>query len=418
MKKNLVKYLLTVLCVAFCLSGCGGAGRTVVNSETKSEDRDKEDDEEERDVKEEKDKEEKDKEKKDKEKKDTQKENKEDDEQDKDVVENDDIVDDEEKKDTDSELETKEGVYNIAINGVMMQIPRTFNVSVHDEDSIMLTEADYKYEMRLLVRNESYTESLKDMDSLAEKLEGLDVIILEDMHECKINGKSYAYCTYKYEDEEYVYMLAYTGAAGDNRIGMNIMAYSEMSDEELLEEIDKFVHDTEETDQPNTTEEELSKANNVTTSEAVESVDFEVASGKYRTKVPAGFYLRDSYQSDDSCETHFFDSEYETIDATARIFAVECEFNIEQYLKDETDRDFSSEYSNIEISKVKKEEVNGNTVYYATMSYDYSDTHYDKLFAAFYLPDGAAFVFDAGTLYEEELSLELFEGFMNAEKID
>ena len=412
MKKNSLKSLLVVLCVAFGISGCGStAGRSLTSSGVESEKDNKEDDKE-KDNEEQKDKEKNDKKKDDKKKDDKKQDDKEKDNNDKADKEDDD------KKNSDKGNESAvDRAYKVPLNGVMMYIPRTYHVSVYEEDSIMLIEGDYNFEMRLLVRDESYEDELSNLDSLTEKLKDSGVTIVEDIKEGKINGKSYAYCTYKDDEaDDTLLMLAYTAGAGDKRIGMNIAINSEMSDVEVLEQIDEFLHNTEQTDEPDVTEDDLLENMHVSDGEAVDHAQITLGNASYTIKVPSNFYYVDSSNLEDSSYL-MFESEFLTIDVNTIIRSKLLAVDAEQYIKEEAELDYDNMYSTFDLSEIKKKEVNGNTVYYLFVSYtDDEDNVYNRFYAACNLPDGALYIVEAYSINEkDELTWELFEDFMHIE---
>lgn len=412
MKKNVIKYLLVVTTLSCMLCGCGNTGsktQTFGNSQSEAEtDENEEDSEEEKKSEED--------EKSDDEKKSEEDEKSDDKEKSEENQESDEKPEDDSDGKKSDDNQTAAGNYEVALDGILFTIPRTFSVTVTDEtEGVYINDEDYNFEMVLVVRDGSYTESLKDKESLMENAQKKGYTITKEIRECEINDKSYAYFTYESEDYDVVNTVAYTEGAGDKRIGMNIIINSDMTQEEVLEIIDTFLHDTEKTGKPDTTLEDLMEANHVSDGIALEETKLKLGDKTYTAKVPSGYYYMDEYSSDDSY-TQMFESENQQINVSIRIMELPYYGTPKEYVKDEFEMvdENDSDYSQVERSEIEETKVNGNTVYYGSMTYLYKGKVYKDLFAACELPDGESYILDVNTLYEEEnLSFDMFQDFMD-----
>ena len=401
MKKNAIKYLLIVTTLSCMLCGCGNTDKktqTFGNSQSESEeDTNKKDAEDSADKN------------KPEEKKDSDEEADKKSDEEKKSEEN-------EKSQNDDQGKKAAGNYEIALNGVLFTIPKTYDITiVEDTETVYINDEDYNFEMSMVVREDSYTEALKDKESLTENARKEDITIIKDITECEINGKSYAYFTFEFHDYDTVNTIAYTEGAGDKRIGMNIIINSDMTTEEVLEIVDTFLHDTKKTDVANTTVSDLSEMDQVSTGKALQETELKLGDKTYTVKVPDGYYYMDDHTSEGSY-LQIFESENQKVSVNIMLMEEPYCGTAKEYVKSEAESidESDSDYSEVKKSQIEQTEVNGNTVYYGTLSYVYNDGPYKKLFAACELPGGESYVMEVTTLYNEEsVTFDIFEDFMD-----
>ncbi|MBR1691916.1 MAG: hypothetical protein IJ711_03985 [Lachnospiraceae bacterium] len=307
------------------------------------------------------------------------------------------------------------GSYEIVSNGVLFHIPKSFEVRIDDETgNIYINDENYNYELVMVVADGSYEESLTDKEHLMENAKKFDITVQKEVTEYTVNGKSYAYFTFEYNDGSGITSVVYTAATSDKKVGINLIRNSDITEEEVIDQIDAFLHNAEGTELADSTEQDTFRADFVRDGEPVSETRLKLGSVVVEAKVPEGYYYIDEFMTDYSY-AQMFESEDEKISVTTYLYEAGVFESAAGYVEQQVgliDPDDSS-YSDVQVLDKAQEQVNGNLIIYGGVRYMYDSTTFTHIYAACTLPDRSMYLLDASTLYDEELGFDTIRDFMD-----
>ncbi len=314
------------------------------------------------------------------------------------------------------------GEYIIVSNGVRFTIPDDYAVSIEDESgNIYIDDKDLDFNLVMIVRDGSYEESLKDKDELTAKAREQDVDIVKDVTEYTSDGKSYAYFTFSYKDENGDYTVIYTGATKDKRIGMNMTINAgDLTEEDVIDRINVFLKTAEATDLADTTQEDLYSQEGLNDTsmqaegESIDETELKLGNTTIKVKIPDDYL----YQSDeDVLEEDMFAKQYfqseDLSDVTLSLYAEGLYDDLKELVDSECIVNDNAKGAKTEGPKEKS--IDGKKVVYKLTSYSYGGTTFNKVAAAYELPDKSVYVVYIQNLDGDELSLDDVGDFMTFE---
>lgn len=308
--------------------------------------------------------------------------------------------------------------FELVSNGVRFEIPKEYEITLSEEEkSVYMHDEDYRFELVMLVQDGVFEDSLKDPDRLMDKAKKEDITLDKPVAIVEVNGKQYAYFTYTYNDKSSTNTLIFTSLGENKKLGINLVRYADISEEDIVRELDSFLSTAKETEQPDTTIADLAKQDDNKTvkdvpGELLESVKYEVQDKSLTTNVADGYYFLYDYDSEETAGMLFSNLE-ETIDVSTMYFAENFYDKAEDYVKerlsliDESDPD----YSDISISKIQSMSIGGLHVAYGDVSFVYGGNENSRLYAATILDDDSLYTMDVTSAYGEELSFDHYKAF-------
>lgn len=312
----------------------------------------------------------------------------------------------------------KQAVYfELVSNGVRFEIPKEYEITLSEEEkSVYMHDEDYRFEFVMLVQDGVFEDSLEDPDRLMDKAKKEDITIDKSVTIVEINGKQYAYFTYTYNDNSSTNTLIFTSLGENKKLGINLVRYADISEEDIVRQLDIFLSTAKETEQPDTTIADLAKQDDKMLKDApgelLESVKYEVQDKSLTTNVADGYYLVYDHASEETAGMLFSNLE-ETIDVSTMYFAENYYDKAEDYVEeqlsmiDESDPD----YSEVSISKIRSITIGGLHVAYGDVSFVYDGNENSHLYAATILDDNSLYTMDVKSAYGEELLFDHFKAF-------
>lgn len=287
---------------------------------------------------------------------------------------------DEEKAD-EAEEKKETGEYEIVLDGYKFTVPSTYSCVIV-EDIGPIIYIDDVFNMKLVVKDGSYEEDMKNPDSLLEKTIEAGGEITQDVKETELNGKKYAYFRMVLDgNEQFVVVTAATDK--EQRFGGQILILSdEVTDKELLNVFDEIVTTAVVTDEKNTTEEELSEQeyeNNIGEKKEKsaliyrgKTVNYKVTEGFYSVyeSTEDGLYASENFIAKDN--SVWVDTMLMENDKTGRDDVILDWESAQSYIEAES----SGEYT------VETIEIDGYEFYYIVESYEHKGSLFQRIYAA------------------------------------
>lgn len=167
----------------------------------------------------------------------------------------DDLFENEMDGDTDLTSDSGAGI-TFVIDGFKMTIPSDYSCT-YAEGIGPVVYMDDVFQMKTAILEDSMEEVLKEPSALTEKTLAAGGEVLQDVKETEIDGRQYAYFLADLQGDKC--MVAYTQAADtDKRIGGQIVIESDsLTDEDLLQMFASITTTAKETDEPNSTMEDI-----------------------------------------------------------------------------------------------------------------------------------------------------------------
>lgn len=301
---------------------------------------------------------------------------------------------------------------DVVVGGFKITIPEENNYLINNQGLIIYDE-NLNWQMLLLVRDNSYSSAMQNPENLMSGAINSGGNIKETIKEIEISRKKYAYFTYEKGNNHYI--VAYTAAGKEKRFGIQVEANEELNSS-ILNIFNEIVSTAIETNEPDTTQEDIDKAHRVLPGTAKEYGELTVNNTTVKYSVPSEFYSTgvNSYTESESSEG--FTTENSRVNVLYNLTSNFYFDGIDEYLKSSTT--MSENVRNVKISEIQTINISGKDIKYITIQYekDYSGetTTFKKLYAAYKLSNDYVLQFNADTLYnEEELNIDRVKGFFN-----
>lgn len=301
----------------------------------------------------------------------------------------------------------------VVVNGYKMIIPSDLECTYVEGIGPLFYKDDI-FQMKIMVKEGSYDETVRNPDSLTDKIIEAGGKILQDVQETELDGKRFVY--YKAELMGDKTFVIYTGD-NDKHFGGQILVESEiLSDEDLIKIFAGIVFTAQKTDEPDSTFGDILsqiRLQDLGEEKTESSLSFDGETVNF--KVPQGLYSQGYYDSS-SYKTEMFRTT-DSIDVQCYLWSknAECLYSgAEDYLK----RTLDFQLENVKKdTKIETMQIEGNTCYYIDMHYEFHGSDFQKIYAACDYGKTGFFVVEADAINKEKnISMEMLKEFFYFEK--
>ncbi len=327
------------------------------------------------------------------------------------------IEENEINEEDDIDEENNDIAYTIVSLGTKLSIPKGYEVWIDDTTGdIYISDQNLNWELVMIVREGVYEDSMVNPEDLMSNIDPDEASIIDTIKEIDVEGKKYAYFTFAYNDSEEHNTVIYTGATDKTRIAMNMRIIGDISDEEAIEDVNKILSRIETTDEADTLQADLDKADREPIGVAKDSSVLKCNSYEVKFQVPQGFYSVNNYE-DETMSTESFLSEDEAVEVNVNLDISGIWENENEYLDNELksfDRD-DDYYKTLDLSDIKTMECNGFKVYYILEKYTIEsegvEEVHQKIYAIISVEGGNYLTVSASTLSDIDLTIDVIKDF-------
>lgn len=301
----------------------------------------------------------------------------------------------------------------VVVNGYKMIIPSDLECTYVEGIGPLFYKDDI-FQMKIMVKEGSYDETVRNPDSLTDKIIEAGGKILQDVQETELDGKRFVY--YKAELMGDKTFVIYTGD-NDKHFGGQIVVESEiLSDEDLIKIFAGIVFTAQKTDEPDSTFEDIlsqMRLRDLGEEKTESSLSFEGETVNF--KVPRGFYSQGYYDNSSYKAEMFLTTDF--IDVQCSLWSKNAESDYsgaEDYLK----RTLDFQLENVKKdTKIETMQIVGNTCYYIDMHYEFNGSDFQKIYAACDYGKTGFFVVEADAInIEKNISMEMLKEFFYFQK--
>lgn len=321
------------------------------------------------------------------------------------------------------ESKSEESGYCVVVSGYQFTLPADVSATVNDQ-GLILTDENVNYQILMTVRDYNFEEKKADESFFSEKVNEAGYEITKDVEITSVADREWAYFNYIDEDGSSM-MLTYSAADENHTFANLIVRYGDLSDEEILKELAEILKTAVQTDEPDTTlddivemEAEISGtavADLEGYASAVDDVELLVGEEVVKVSVPEEFYIMNFCLEEESSSVQSFVSETDTVDVM--LTGVEDNYydSIEEWIKDEIY--ISEDAENLTKSEIQTTKVGDVTVSYQIASYEEESSYsgdtimYIVLEAVGELPQGGYIQLEAETSEENGLNFDMVKEF-------
>lgn len=307
-----------------------------------------------------------------------------------------------------TEKSQKEGIA-IVIDGFQFQVPSDYNCMYGDGIGPVIYLEDV-FQMKLGVQDTSYEEIIKNPDLFTEKTVNAGGKILQEVKEAELGGNKYTYFRMKLESEENFVVCTQALDTEQRICGQIVIQKEGLSDEDLLNIFASVISSAQKTDEPDSTKEDIveetSTADVKPGMEKKESTMM-LEEGETTFLVPEDFYSQGQ-----KVQEYFLSGDY-AIRVYCSLLPVEAGTIYESAQKCiEVERNGLFE-SVREETELQTMDMDGTTVYYIEMHYEYDSSDIQRIYAACDIGKGAIYKIEASAIDEDvELSIDTIRDFL------
>lgn len=261
----------------------------------------------------------------------------------------------------------------VALGGCQITIPEGY--TVHIDDGVVITHPDYNWQMLCVVKDRPYTEGKSDPSLITKGVEEAGYDITKGVDFATLDGREYAYFTYTADDDSM--MLVNTEAPGDKTMAGLLVLYGGRTEEDALRELHTVFSTITASELPDTTEEELIGRGLIevditgTVGEGAvrtAAVTYQLEDFAWTAGVPQGFYWKKAGDEAENPSKNFI-SDDGRIEAFVNLMENFAYDDLRDCVRGATQ--LNEDYENAVLSDIMSETVEGTTVYYQTLCYDY-----------------------------------------------
>lgn len=314
--------------------------------------------------------------------------------------------------------------FQVVTGGFLFTLPEDLTPTVN-EQGLILTDENMNYQMLVAVRDYNFDDRKTDKESFAENVRAGAYEITKDVEIVSVAGREFAY--FDYMDEASNMLLAYSAADKGHTFANLVLRYGDLSDEEILTEIEELLATAEATDLPDTTLDDIVRANAGKAggdsaaaemsgyASRVEEISIDVGETTIETSVPEDFYIMDFSKEEENAGVRSFVSSDGTVDAMLLGVDTPLYTDMTDWVKESID--IPEDADNVSKSDVQKEQIGDILVYYQIGSYeevsDYSGKTitYLVLEAVGELPQGGYLELQAATTESGGLNFGMVKSF-------
>lgn len=315
------------------------------------------------------------------------------------------------------------GEYKVVLDGYKFTVPSPYSCMIVDGIGTIIYMDDI-FQMKLVIRDGSYEKTMKNPNSLTEATVEAGGKVTQDVKETQINGQKYAYFRIDLDGAQQFVVIT-QALDKEQRFGGQIAVLSEeATDKDLLNVFAEIISSAVETDEPDTTEEDLleqkrkmsigEKKKESTLSYGGNTITYKVP-GKFYSEgqhKEEGFYAVEDFVTEDRAvevQTMLMQNSNASADGEEAILDWE---NAKQYIEAESHKD-----ETYDVSDIKTVKKNGYEFYYVIIKYEYKDVSYQKLYAGCDIGDDGIYVINAtASDWKETLTLDTIEEFLSVEE--
>lgn len=271
---------------------------------------------------------------------------------------------------------------------------------------------DGGFQMKLVVRENSYDESVKHPESLTAPAIQAGGTILQEVKETELDGRKYTYFIAELMGD--TTFVVQTGIE-DNRLAAQIVVQSDaLTDDDLLNIFANIIKTAMKTDEPDSTMEDIMGqlvVANYGEVKAESSLTFDGETVTYQ--VPEGFYSNGFYESDVYCTENFLTADFVSVDCY--LWSTKVEGYSYSTAKDYIEGQLDWMLDNVkDETAVQTVEADGRTIYYIDVHYEFDGTDTQKVYAACdYNQNGIYIVKLTALDVLEEQSIDVIKEFFN-----
>lgn len=299
----------------------------------------------------------------------------------------------------------------IALDGFEFKIPSDYSCVIADGVGAVIYMDDM-FQMKLAIRDTSYEEIMEDPKGLTEKTIAAGGNITKDVTETELNGQKYSYFYMELEGEK-CFVVNTKATNETERFAAQFVILSEtITEEDLLNIFAQVISGAVETDESNTTMEDLSKQVRKNASgEKKKKSSLSIAAGTVDYKVTEGYYSNYKNESDTYADEYFTTAGFE-VSITCFLTPKEDMGSAKNLIEDEK---ITVSAFNVN-PEVMTTEINGQTFYYILAAYQYNEVKYQNIYAACEVDDNMVYEVKVSAAdWEETLTLESIEDFLTIE---
>lgn len=306
----------------------------------------------------------------------------------------------------------------MVIDGFQFNVPADYDCFYSDEIGPVVYLDDI-FQMKTVVRGESYAKAMQEPDALMEKTIAAGGEIIQNIKETELNGKKYAYFIMKLFGD--TCFVGYTQASDtDKSFGTQIVMESDsLTDEDLLHIFADVTGGAQVTDAPNSTYDDIvaqvaAKSSNL--GEYKEMSGLRIDGAEVAFSVPKNFYYQSGGDTESPGMELFMSGDMAVTVNCYLALADEFVENAKMYVQCELDFAYESLQEDMEIQTM---DIDGRTCYYLIQRYKYKDSYYQKVCAACDVEDNAYYAVKATAIDADiELSMDTIREFFVLFKID
>lgn len=313
------------------------------------------------------------------------------------------------------ESETQGDGITIVVSGFQFQIPSDYSCT-YAEGIGPVIYMDDVFQMKLGVRSDSYEEAIQNPDTLTEKTVAAGGTILQEVREASLNGKNYAYFRMELSGDNCFVVYTASPDAGRQLAGQIVMESELLTDEDMLNVFASIAETAQETDQPDSTLEDIMAqlgGESVKPGEEKESSSMSYSGETVMFGVTDNFYSMGAAETDIYMQETFLRGDFAVM--------VDCYLwtttgdnalyeNAEAYIASEWDWLYDNVKDSVEIKTV---EIEGNSYCYFIVHYELDGSDYQRIYAACDTGSSGIYSITARVVDEDmELTLETVYDFL------
>lgn len=267
----------------------------------------------------------------------------------------------------------------IVFGGFKVVLPQGVTPAVSD-GNIVLSDENKSWEMLCKVTDRSFEQRRQTPDICTEGVRNAGYSITKDISIVTVANREFAY--FRYEDSGDNMLLAYSKANDQKSFANQVITYANQSDEDVLNQIAQILANVTETTEPDTTQADLGGTGSsdtgsgmTTLGKRIEETELATVNKEITIGVPKDFYFVEEIADIDDSAKYF-----ETMNCNKQVYLYLLDsvaYNtMEECVEDGVH--VLDEAENVQKSGVMKKEVNGRTVYYQQVSYEYIMDYYNE----------------------------------------
>lgn len=301
----------------------------------------------------------------------------------------------------------------IVVNGYKMIIPSDLECT-YVEGIGPLVYKDDIFQMKIIIKEGSYDETVWNPDSLTDKVIEAGGKILQDVQETEQDGKRFVYYIAELMGDKT--FVIYTGDNDKHFAGQIVVESETLSDEDLIKIFSGIVFTARKTDEPDSTFDDIlsqMRLRDLGEEKTESSLSFEGETVNFN--VPQGFYSQGYYDSSSYKAEMFLTTDLINVQCSLWSKNAECFYlGAEDYLKSTLDFEMENVKKD---TKIETMQIEGNTCYYIDMHYEFHGSDFQNIYAACDYGKTGFFVVEADAIdIEKDISMEMLKEFFYFQK--